>query len=130
MTETEKLEAERKKIWTRMKRRQAAHSKDLAQVKKLEARIFWLGWKALVGKPGAVVVYRRCAKSEQMGHLNDAPGTIVKLGREYATVNFEGVDIPWKISIHDLLPIEKKSDQSKSMAYMYEQRDAPAPTNG
>ena len=118
--EIEKLEVEHKRIMTRVKRRQAAHSKDWAQVKKLEARVFWLKWKALVGKPGAVVVMCRCARTEKTGHLNDVPGTITKLGREYATVDFEGEDRMWKFSTHRLLPIERRAEQTNSWDYMRE----------
>ena len=104
MSEREKLEAERAKLDARSAKRQAEAERDHVLREKLNAAIHRLDLAELVGVPGAVVLRVRGSDPRIP---DDARGTITKVNRTRASVDFGEHGHDWSIPLQSLLPAGK-----------------------
>lgn len=109
-TDRERLTAEQAEIRERIKCREQEverHNKpDRARLDEIADRLDTLAVMDLIGKPNAVQTRYRCV-GHNMEQLNDATGTIEKVGRKWLIVNFTPGG-RWKFRAKDLLPADKQ----------------------
>lgn len=100
------LESERQRITERRKRRRAAAERDEKRWVSIHDQLQRLAVLKLVGVPNAVKLKHAYPSGDKAARLNDKLGTIEKVNRTRAIVEFPGEPRPWSWPIECLIPAD------------------------
>lgn len=101
-----RLLAEKKRLETAIKRREAASKRDRQRLFRIDDELHILGLTDLLNIPNAVRIAHRRNEGARGARLNDLSGMLTEIRRTRGTVVFSNGE-PWDLPLDEIRSVDK-----------------------